>query len=77
MPRIIQLAPNGGGRYIAVDRDGDLWRGENEALAEGWRGVHRVDAAARTVPEGQLMIAAIYTHGTPRKERERLAEYLK
>ncbi len=26
MPRIIQLAPDGGGRYIAVDRDGDLWR---------------------------------------------------
>ena len=28
MPRIIQLAPDGSGRYIAVDRDGDLWRGE-------------------------------------------------
>jgi hypothetical protein len=24
MPRIIQLTPDGGGRYIAVDRDGDL-----------------------------------------------------
>jgi hypothetical protein len=28
MPRIIQLAPDGGGRYIAVDRDGEVWRGE-------------------------------------------------
>jgi len=30
MPRIIQLAPDGSGRYIAVDRDGDLWRGETK-----------------------------------------------
>jgi hypothetical protein len=28
MPRIIQLAPDGGGRHIVVDRSGDLWRGE-------------------------------------------------
>lgn len=28
MPRILQLAPDGGGRYIAVDQDGDLWRGQ-------------------------------------------------
>jgi hypothetical protein len=28
MPRIVQLAPDGGGRYIAVDWDGELWRGE-------------------------------------------------
>jgi hypothetical protein len=33
MPRIIHLAPDGGGRYIAVDRDGDLWRGETMRLA--------------------------------------------
>ena len=30
MPRIIQLAPDGGGRYIAVDRDGQVWRGETK-----------------------------------------------
>lgn len=30
MPRIIQLAPDGAGRYIAVDRDGDLCRGETK-----------------------------------------------
>lgn len=35
MPRIIQLAPDGGGRYIAVDRDGDLWRGEAKRPKEG------------------------------------------
>ena len=28
MLRIIQLTPDGGGRYIAVDGDGDLRRGE-------------------------------------------------
>jgi hypothetical protein len=35
MPRIIQLTPDGGGRYIAVDRDGDLWRGETKRQKEG------------------------------------------
>jgi hypothetical protein len=35
MPRIIQLAPDGGGRYIAVDRDGDLWRGETKRQPSG------------------------------------------
>jgi hypothetical protein len=30
MPRIIQPAPDGGGRYIVVDRDGDLWREETK-----------------------------------------------
>ena len=30
MPRIIHLSPDGSGRYIAVDRDGDLWRGETK-----------------------------------------------
>ena len=35
MPRIIQLAPDGGGRYIAVDRDGDLWRGETKHQRDG------------------------------------------
>ncbi len=35
MPRIIQLAPNGGGRYPAVDRDGDLWRGETMRQRDG------------------------------------------
>jgi hypothetical protein len=35
MPRIIQLTPDGGGRYIAVDRDGDLWRGEAKRRASG------------------------------------------
>ncbi len=28
MPRLLQVAPDGGGRYIAVDRDGQIWRGE-------------------------------------------------
>jgi hypothetical protein len=28
VPRIIQLAPDGGGRYIAVDEDGEIWRGQ-------------------------------------------------
>jgi hypothetical protein len=32
MPRIIQLAPDGSGRYIAVDRDGELWRGETKPV---------------------------------------------
>ena len=35
MPRIIQLAPDGSGRYIAVDRDGDLWRGETKRQTAG------------------------------------------
>ena len=35
MPRIIQLAPDGGGRYIAVDRDRDLWRGETKRQKDG------------------------------------------
>ena len=35
MPRIIQLTPAGGGRYIAVDRDGDLWRGETKRQTSG------------------------------------------
>jgi len=35
MPRIIHLAPDGGGRYIAVDRDGDLWRGETMRQKDG------------------------------------------
>jgi hypothetical protein len=35
MPRIIQLAPDGGGCYIAVDRDGELWRGETKRHKEG------------------------------------------
>ncbi len=30
MPRIIQVSPDGGGRYIAVDRDGQVWRGETK-----------------------------------------------
>lgn len=28
MPRILQIAPDGGGRYVAVDRDGEIWRGQ-------------------------------------------------
>jgi hypothetical protein len=35
MSRIIQLAPDGGGRYLAVDRDGDLWRGEPMRQKDG------------------------------------------
>lgn len=31
-PRIVQLAPTGGERYIAVDRDWDLRRGETASL---------------------------------------------
>jgi hypothetical protein len=34
-PRITQLAPVGSGRYIAVDRDGELWRGETKRQKEG------------------------------------------
>lgn len=34
MPRIVQIAPDGGGRYIAVDRDGELWRGETKRRKE-------------------------------------------
>jgi hypothetical protein len=30
MPTIIQLSPDGSGRYIAVDRDGQVWRGETK-----------------------------------------------
>ncbi|HZP37520.1 MAG TPA: hypothetical protein VFE48_13635 [Methylomirabilota bacterium] len=28
MPKIVQVAPDGSGRYIAVDGVGGLWRGE-------------------------------------------------
>jgi hypothetical protein len=35
MPRIIQVAPDGSGRYIGVDRDGELWRGETKRQKEG------------------------------------------
>src|SRR5216684_4524828 len=35
MPRIIQLAPDAGGRYIAVDRDSELWPGETMRLKDG------------------------------------------
>jgi hypothetical protein len=35
MARIIQVAPDGSGRYIAVDRDGELWRGETKRQKEG------------------------------------------
>ncbi len=35
MPRIIQLAPDGGGRYIAVDHDGRVWRGETQRPKSG------------------------------------------
>jgi hypothetical protein len=35
MPRIIQVSPDGGGRYIAVDRDGDIWRGEAKRRKDG------------------------------------------
>jgi hypothetical protein len=35
MPRIVQLAPDGGGRYIAVDWDGELWRGETMRQKDG------------------------------------------
>jgi len=35
MPRIIQLAPDGGARYIAVDRDGNVWRGETKRQKTG------------------------------------------
>ena len=30
MPRLLQVSPDGGGRYIAVDRDGQVWRGETK-----------------------------------------------
>ena len=29
-PRMVHIVPEGGGRYIAVDRDGELWRGETK-----------------------------------------------
>jgi len=35
MPRIIQVSPDGGGRYIAVDRDGQVWRGETKRRKTG------------------------------------------
>ena len=35
MPRIIQLAPDGGGGHIVVDRGGDLWRGETMRQKDG------------------------------------------
>jgi len=46
MPRIIQVTPDGGGRYIAVDRDGELWRGETKRQEDGgaeyiaWKPLH-------------------------------------
>ncbi|HEY7652694.1 MAG TPA: hypothetical protein VIG07_07725 [Methylomirabilota bacterium] len=30
MPRLLQVSPDGGGRYIAVDGDGQVWRGETK-----------------------------------------------
>lgn len=30
MPRLLDVAPDGGGRYIAVDREGQVWRGETK-----------------------------------------------
>jgi hypothetical protein len=30
MPRLLQASPDGGGRYIAVDRDGQVWRGDTK-----------------------------------------------
>ncbi len=35
MPRIIQLSPDGGGRYIAVDHEGQVWRGETKQPKDG------------------------------------------
>lgn len=46
MPRIIQLSPDGGGRYIAVDREGQVWRGETKQPKGGgeeyivWKPLH-------------------------------------
>ena len=35
MPRIIQITRDGAGRYVAVDRDGNLWRGETKRQRNG------------------------------------------
>ena len=35
MPRIIQLSPDGGGRYIAVDHEAQVWRGETKRPTSG------------------------------------------
>jgi len=35
MPRLLQVAPDGGGRYIAVDRDGQIWRGDTTRAKGG------------------------------------------
>ena len=35
MPRLLDIAPDGGGRYIAVDRDGQVWRGETKRAKTG------------------------------------------
>jgi hypothetical protein len=59
MPRIIQVAPDGSGRYIAVDRDGDFWRGETKRQEQGgeeyiqWR--TRRLAAATCEPSGRVI----------------------
>jgi hypothetical protein len=54
MPRIIQVAPDGGGRYLAVDGGWGALAGRDDA-SEGRRPrVHPVEAAALAVPERQL-----------------------
>ncbi len=35
MARLLDIAPDGGGRYIAVDRDGQVWPGETKRQKEG------------------------------------------
>ena len=50
MPRIIQLA-SGGGRYIAVDRDGQVWRGETQRPKSG--GDEYAGSEAITEPRGR------------------------
>ena len=62
MPRIIQLAPDGGGRYIAVDRTGT----SGEAKRSARRTAARSTSSGRRCPRS--------SRGTT---EPRLTEYLK
>jgi hypothetical protein len=53
MPRLLQVSPDGGGRYIAVDWDGQLWRGETKRPKEGGSG-RRCPRSSRGTTEPRL-----------------------
>jgi hypothetical protein len=58
MPRIVQLAPDGGGRYLAVDWDGELWRARRcvrRTAARNASGGSRSPRSSRGTTEPRLV----------------------